>query len=106
MAKYNGLTMHRCVQCGGDHVFPEVIEEHGPDHWEVLLYCGNCEVFRQDIFHDWECQLYDEWLDDCTEAIENAAALLAYQNMNDMKKDCAKFTRALELDIIKPDDFG
>jgi hypothetical protein len=99
---YKGLAMHRCLNCGGDHMSPFEWEECGPDHWKVLLYCGNCETFRDDIFHDWECQLYDEWLDDCMDEITDLVEQMEEENM---KESVARFTRALEMDIIMPEDF-
>lgn len=98
-----GLTMHKCVSCESEHVFPHSWEEHGPDHWLVLLYCGNCEVYREDIFHQWECELFDEWIDDCQDEIASLANELEDEIMQQWVD---KTIQMINMDIVMPEDFN
>lgn len=95
-------AMRFCLNCNSDSMHLIEWEEDGPDHWEVLLKCGNCEVFRRDTFHQLEVEDYEEWLDDCMDEIQNAWRKSEHERMKDY---CAEFIVLLNHDVIMPEDF-
>jgi hypothetical protein len=96
-------VMRYCLSCNTDAVHPFEWEEAGPDHWDVLLRCGNCDTFRRDIFHQVEVEDFDAWLDDCMDEIQNAAVRMARDNFKEWGE---RFVSALSADAILPEDFG
>lgn len=94
--------MRYCVNCGDEACYPFDWEEDGPDRWTVLLRCGNCDMYREDSFHQLEVEDFDEWLDDCQDIIRTEYMKLMKLNMND---EADNFARMLALDIITPEDF-
>ena len=42
--------LHLCIECTSDLVYPVQWDESGPENWNVLLHCPNCDVYREGIF--------------------------------------------------------
>ncbi len=94
--------LHRCAECASELVYPIDWEEAGPEHWEVLLRCPNCE-WRGSGLHGQEAvERFDELLDLGTEAVVRDLARLMQANMED---EIARFADALETELILPEDF-
>jgi hypothetical protein len=103
-AEEQSLTeeLHLCRECESDLVYPTAWEEAGPDHWQVDLRCPNCEWYGQGTWHQDVVEDFDEELDRGTEILTEDFKRLASANMAD---DVERFTKALELDAILPEDF-
>lgn len=97
-------TMGKCwrKECKAEMVHPVDWWEAGPDHWEVVLRCGNCWHFKRDIYHESEVETFDVWLDDCQDQMKREADALKKVRMQEYADN---FERMLELDIILPEDF-
>jgi hypothetical protein len=96
-----------CPNCNSDCVSPAEWEQlpscpEWPCHWIVTRYCGECEIFSTDIHSQEECELWDEWLDDCLAEIKRAEKRLTRANMED---EVEAFIKLIEHDIILPEDF-
>ena len=94
--------LHLCRECESDLVYPTEWEEAGPEHWHVHLRCPNCEwvgdgTWSQDVVED-----FDEELDRGTEVLTEDYKRLVTANM---AEDIERFSKALELDAILPEDF-
>lgn len=94
--------MRYCVNCNADACHPHDWWEDGPEHWEVILYCGNCEIFHQGRYHQDEVEEFDIWLDDCADLIQREADKLTKENI---RGEIKRLRVMLEKDIIMPDDF-
>jgi len=94
--------LHRCVECASDLVYPIDWEEAGPEHWEVLLRCPNCEWRGSGIHEQEAVERFDELLDLGTEAVVRDLKRLQHANIEDEVK---RFVEALEAGLILPEDF-
>jgi hypothetical protein len=94
--------LHLCRECESDLVYPTAWEEAGPEHWQVDLRCPNCEWYGQGTWNQEVVEDFDEELDRGTEILTEDYKRLATANMAD---DIERFTQALELDAILPEDF-
>ena len=91
-----------CVECASELVYPVQWEESGPENWSVLLHCPNCDVFREGIFSQECVESFDEELDRGADALAQDYRRLVRANMAD---EVERFTRALQVDAILPEDF-
>ena len=94
--------LHICQECQSELVYPLEWEEAGREHWRVALRCPNCEwtcagVFPQDLV-----DLFDERLDQGTEAMVRDLQCLVRTNMNE---EIDRFVSALAADAVLPEDF-
>ena len=94
--------LHLCVNCGSDLVYPVQWEESGPDNWNVLLHCPNCDVYREGIFSQETVEVFDEELDRGSDALARDYKRLMRANMAD---EIERFVGALKVDAILPEDF-
>ena len=94
--------LHMCTACDTDLVYPVEWEEAGPSHWEVSLRCPNCEWAGTGIYEQDQVERFDDELDRGTEALVRDLRRLAQANM---EGDVERFVKALEADLIVPDDF-
>ncbi len=97
------IKMRFCVECNTEFCYPFEWEEDGPEHWDVLLVCGNCEHEHRGRYHQLEVEDFDCWLDDTQDEVRREYERLLKLNMYD---ETERFKRMLELDVILPADFG
>jgi hypothetical protein len=91
-----------CPECGHDRVQPTGWNEVGSNHWHVDLRCPDCETRREAIFGQDELDDFDVALDEGTRAVAADLDLLSRANMAD---DVERFTLAMDLGHIMPEDF-
>jgi hypothetical protein len=94
--------LHLCPECQSDLVQPLAWNEAADDRWELTLECPNCRwttegVFSHDQVHELE-DVLDEGLADLLGDLRR----LAQANM---AEHVERFTSALDLDLILPEDF-
>lgn len=94
--------LHVCQSCEAPLVYPVEWEEAGPEHWEVVLRCPNCEWRGAGIFHQEIVERFDEELDNGSEALVRDLRRLMHANM---EEEIDRFVRALGADHILPMDF-
>ena len=94
--------LHVCTWCASDLVYPVKWEESGPENWNVVLRCPNCDVHREGIFGHDTVQAFDEELDRGTDVLTRAHKRLTCANMAD---EIERFVGALNADAILPEDF-
>ena len=41
--------LHVCIDCASELVYPVQWDEAGPENWNVLLHCPNCDVYREEL---------------------------------------------------------
>ncbi len=51
--------LHICAECDSELVYPVQWDEAGPENWNVLLHCPNCDVFREGVFTQDNVELFD-----------------------------------------------
>ena len=94
--------MHVCGTCHSHFVHPVDWEEAGTTHWEVVLYCPECEWTGTGIFDQASVERFDGELDRGTEALARDLKRLVQANM---EYDIERFVNALESDHLVPDDY-
>jgi hypothetical protein len=94
--------LHTCVACSSELVYPVRWEEAGPDSWNVLLHCPNCDVHREGTFTQKNVEKFDEELDRAGDVLARDYKRLVRENM---AADIERFVGALEADAILPEDF-
>jgi hypothetical protein len=97
-----GDGLHICPDCGSDLVQPIAWGQVTADHWELELYCPNCEYTREGVFDQEDVAKLEERLDEGVEAILQDLQRLTHANMTDQ---IDRFAAALEADLILPEDF-
>ena len=90
-----------CAECASDVVNPVRWSESDDTHWWIRLRCGDCGHVREVIASDEEAQLLDRDLQVGMTKIAATAIKLERQRM---RADLVTLTRALERDLIAPDD--
>jgi hypothetical protein len=101
-AEERTLPLHVCPDCDSDFVFPVEWEEAGREQWRVVRRCPCCEWGGEDVHTQAEVDLFDERLDDGTEALLRDLKRLAHANM---AEEIDRFVSALEVGAILPEDF-
>lgn len=91
-----------CPECMSNVVNPVRWHESDDTHWWIRVRCGNCGRVREVIASDDEAQRLDREL---RPGIAEIAAALTKREQQRMRADLATLTRALECDLIAPDDF-
>jgi hypothetical protein len=94
--------LHVCPECDQHLVYPLEWEEADDTHWEVSLRCPNCEWHTTGVYQQDTVERFDEQLDRGTEALVRDLKRLTRANMED---EVERFTRALTVDAILPEDF-
>ena len=94
--------LHVCPCCTGEMVLPVAWEEADRDHWQVTLRCPNCEWRATSVHSQEAVERFDEHLDRGTAEIVRDLKRLAHANM---EAEIERFARALELDVVVPEDF-
>jgi hypothetical protein len=96
------LELHLCPDCDSDFVYPVEWEEAGREQWRVSRRCPCCEWMGDDVHTQAEVDLFDERLDDGTEALLRDLKRLAHANM---AEEIDLFVAALEAGAVLPEDF-
>jgi hypothetical protein len=91
-----------CMSCDSELVYPVQWEESGPENWNVLLHCPNCDVYREGIFTQETVELFDEELDRGADALARDYKRLMRANM---AEEIDRFAGALHADAILAEDF-
>jgi len=94
--------LHRCGECASELVYPLDWEEAGPDHWEVLLRCPDCEWRGSGRYAQETVERFDELLDLGAEAIVRDLKRLMHANV---EEEIERFVEALDGELILPEDF-
>jgi hypothetical protein len=94
--------LHICPECDSGMIYPVEWEEAGPTHWEVELYCPNCDWYDIGVWDQATVDRFDEELDRGTEHLSRDLKRLVQANMED---GIERFVKALESDAILPEDF-
>ena len=94
--------LHVCIECASELVYPIQWDEAGPENWNVLLHCPNCDVYREGVFTQANVEEFDEELDRGGDALARDYKRLMRANM---AEEIERFVGALEADAILPEDF-
>jgi hypothetical protein len=94
--------LHVCLECSSELVYPVDWDEAGPENWNVLLHCPNCDVFREGVFAQDTVEAFDEELDQGAEELAASYRRLMRANM---AEEIERFAGALHSDAILPEDF-
>ena len=91
-----------CPCCDRDLVYPVDWEPAGRHGWSISLRCPECECRDKGVFSQEIADRFDDALDDATQAV-----LEDYQTLmrTNMESDVRRFLKALESDLILPEDF-
>jgi hypothetical protein len=95
-------ALHVCRDCAGELVHPLDWSEESPEQWRILLRCPDCERTHEGVFARQLVERLDDELDMASGALLDDLQALTEANMRD---ELELFVRALELDLIGPDDF-
>jgi hypothetical protein len=94
--------LHVCIECASELVYPVQWDEAGPENWNVLLHCPNCDIYREGVFTQENVEEFDEELDRGGDALARDYKRLMRANMTE---EIERFVGALEADAILPEDF-
>jgi hypothetical protein len=97
-----GEALHVCSRCAGGLVHPLDWVEESPGRWRILMRCPDCDALREGVFGQALVERLDEELDRATGALLSDLRQLTHANM---VEEIEVFSRALELDLIGPNDF-
>ncbi len=94
--------LHVCFNCAGEFVYPLDWLEEGTKHWRIVLRCPECEARREGVFEQAVVEHLDDELDRGAGALLSDLKRITHANMTD---EVEFFVRALEADLITPNDF-
>ena len=94
--------LHVCIECESQLVYPVEWEESGPENWQVLLHCPNCEHYREGVFSQDTVESFDEELDRGADLLAGDYRRVMRANM---AEEIERFVGALTADAILPEDF-
>jgi hypothetical protein len=94
--------LHVCLGCGSGLVYPVEWEEAGPENWNVLLHCPNCDLHREGVFCQDTVEAFDEELDRGADVLAGDYKRLMRANL---AEEIERFVGALNSDAILPEDF-
>jgi hypothetical protein len=97
-----GPRLHVCEACEGELVYPVSWEERAGDAWHIERRCPNCEWRHEGEFHQSEVEVFDDVLNEGTEALLVSLRNFARSNM---EEDVERIVAALEHGLIEPMDF-
>ena len=97
------VRLERCGVCGGDFVHLVEWQPAGPEHWRLLLRCGECETWCDVTVPNAVAQRYDAALDGCA---RDLATLVDRMDRERMLGQAEAITTALELGLIDAADFA
>jgi hypothetical protein len=88
--------------CGSELVYPVDWTEEGPRHWRIVLRCPECEHPWEGVFPLPQVEELDEALDRGSSALLGELQRMTLENM---EEEVEFFARAIDADIITPNDF-
>jgi hypothetical protein len=91
-----------CPCCDRDLVYPVDWEPAGRHGWSISLRCPECEWRDEGVFSQEIADRFDDALDASTQAVLDDYQTLMRTNM---ESDVERFLKALEADLILPEDF-
>jgi hypothetical protein len=94
--------LHICPDCDSPLVQPLAWSETQGEQWELELSCPNCEWHEEGIYSHSEIEELEDRLEDGLGDLLDDLHRLAQANMAD---EIERFVRALEADLILPEDF-
>jgi hypothetical protein len=94
--------LHVCPECESTLVQPLSWSETDNEHWELLLSCPNCGRREEGVFNQGEVEDLEDHLEDGLTDLLDDLHRLTQANMVD---EIERFVRALEADLILPEDF-
>jgi hypothetical protein len=97
-----GEALHVCPRCAGGLVSPLEWGEESPGRWRIMMRCPDCDLVRDGVFGQALVERLDEELDRATGALLSDLKRLTHANM---VEEIEIFSRALQLDLIGPNDF-
>ena len=77
-------------------------EPAGRHGWSISLRCPECEWRDEGVFSQDVADIFDDALDASTQAVLDDYQELVRRNM---ENDVERFLKALEADLILPEDF-
>jgi hypothetical protein len=95
-------ALHICFHCSGGFVYPLDWYEEGPCHWRIVLRCPECEARREGVFEQPMAERLDDELDRAAGSVVHDLADISRANMIEAVEF---FIRALEADLVTPQDF-
>jgi ribosomal protein S27E len=101
-SKHSDRPTPTCGSCGSRLVHPTGGRETSSALWDVELRCPDCERRRVSRYTQAELEQLDRELDRAASEIEQELHRLETVHMEDW---ASLFIRALDLDLIGPDDF-
>lgn len=102
MKKGSNPSLPPCGSCGS--LLVHLTEGHATESavWEIELRCPDCERRQVAYISQAELEQFDRELDRAASEIEQELSRLEALHMEEW---AARFSQALELDLIAPDDF-
>jgi hypothetical protein len=97
-----GDHLHICLHCSGGLVYPLSWSEANRGLWRLLLRCPECESRREGEFEQAVVEQLDDELERAASALVGDLGRLTHENMSE---EIEFFARALDADLIDPDDF-
>jgi len=94
--------LHICPDCASPLVQPVSWSETDDAHWELELSCPNCDWYEEGIYGQGEIEDLEDRLEDGLSELLDDLHRLAQANMAD---EIQRFVRALEADLVLPEDF-
>lgn len=91
-----------CGVCDCPYVQPVDWDEAGPRHWKLELRCPNCEAHGTVVVGDDVVDHYDLVLERGSAELARSLHELVEAGIDD---EVARFSAALEQDLILPEDF-
>jgi hypothetical protein len=94
--------LHVCPRCASPLVQPVSWSECPRQRWELTLECPNCRWAASGTYGREQVEQLEDQLDDGLARMLADLQLLTQANMSD---EIERFTRALDADVILPEDF-
>ncbi len=97
-----GPGLHICPECNSELVQPVQWGETEGGCWELTLDCPNCRWITEGVFDQDQVDAFEEHLD---AGLADMLADLRRLTQTNMAEEIARFTAALQCDLILPEDF-
>jgi hypothetical protein len=94
--------LHHCQECESQLVQPVSWAEAGHDHWQIGLYCPNCEWEGGGVYGQDQIERFEDTLEEGVQDILRDLQRLTHANMT---AEIDRFAAALRADLILPEDF-
>jgi hypothetical protein len=96
------VGLHICPDCSSSLVQPIDWHEAPRGFWELTLQCPNCGWLDEGVFDQDQVDALEEHLD---EGLSSMLSDLRRLTQSNMTEEIERFTRALEADLLLPEDF-